>query len=423
MTPQIILIIILGIVILGFVFEQILDYLNYKNLSSTQPQEAENIYDNEKYLNQYNYQRTNYKFGLLEGYFGFILSVSMLFFYGFAYVDSLARELVTDDRLVILVFFGIMFFAFDLLSLPFNIYDTFVIEEKFGFNKTSAKTFIFDKLKSWLLSIVIGAPVLLAVFWFYKQTGEMFWIYTFLLFVAISLFFLLFYSNLIVPLFNKQKPLEEGDLKSAIKEFSDKAGFSLKDIYVIDGSKRSSKANAYFTGLGSKKRIVLYDTLINDLSVNEIVAVLAHEIGHNKKKHVYSGLILSFFQTGIMLFILSLFLDNPLMSQALGVSMPAFHISIIAFGILYTPVSMILGMTNTIISRKNEYAADKFAAEYGYAEHLISALKKLTVNNLSNLTPHPLYVFFHYSHPTVLQRIKFLKLQNSICHGGTNYNN
>lgn len=409
MTPQIVLVIILGIVILGFVFEQILDFLNYRNLSSTQPPEVDNIYDNEKYLNQYHYHKTNYKFGLLEGSFGFILSVSMLLFYGFAYVDYIARELVTDERLVILVFFGLMFFAFDLLSLPFNIYDTFVIEEKFGFNKTTTKIFILDKLKSWLLSIVIGAPVLIAVFWFYKQTGEMFWIYTFLLFVSISLFFLLFYSNLIVPLFNKQKPLEEGELKSAIKEFSNKAGFSLKDIYVIDGSKRSSKANAYFTGLGSKKRIVLYDTLINDLSVNEIVAVLAHEIGHNKKKHVYSGLVLSFIQTGLMLYILSLFLDSPLLSQALGIEKPAFHISIIAFGILYSPVSMVLGMANTIISRKNEYAADKFAAEYGQAEHLISALKKLTVNNLSNLTPHPLYVFFHYSHPTVLQRIKELK--------------
>ncbi|MBI5540293.1 MAG: M48 family metallopeptidase [Bacteroidia bacterium] len=409
MTSLTVLIIILGIVILGFVFEQILDFLNYKNLSSIQPPEAENIYDNEKYLNQYHYQKTNYKFGLLEGSFGFILSVSMLLFYGFAYVDSIARELVTDERLVILVFFGLMFFAFDLLSLPFNIYDTFVIEEKFGFNKTTIKTFIFDKLKSWLLSIVIGAPVLIAVFWFYKQTGEMFWIYTFLLFVGISLFFLLFYSNLIVPLFNKQKPLEEGDLKSAIKEFSNKAGFSLKDIYVIDGSKRSSKANAYFTGLGSKKRIVLYDTLINDLTVNEIVAVLAHEIGHNKKKHVYSGLVLSFIQTGLMLYILSLFLDSPILSQALGVDKPAFHISIIAFGILYSPVSMILGMANTIISRKNEYAADKFAANYGQSEYLISALKKLTVNNLSNLTPHPLYVFFHYSHPTVLQRINELR--------------
>ncbi|PIP55401.1 MAG: peptidase M48 [Bacteroidetes bacterium CG23_combo_of_CG06-09_8_20_14_all_32_9] len=415
MTPQLILIVIIGIVILGFAFEQILDYLNFTKFSAIQPEEAENIYDNEKYLNQYNYQRTNYKFGLFEGTFGFILSISMLLFYGFAFVDSLARELVIDERLVILVFFGLLFFSFDIISLPFNIYDTFIIEAKFGFNKTTVTTFILDKLKEWLLSVVIGVPVILAVFWFYRQTGSMFWIYTFLLFVGIMVFFLLFYSNLIVPLFNKQKPLEEGELKSAINEFAKKVSFSLKDIYVIDGSKRSSKANAYFTGLGRKKRIVLYDTLIKDLSVNEIVAVLSHEIGHNKKKHVISGTILSIIQTGLMLYILSFFLDNPLLSQALGVSKPSFQISIIAFGILYSPVSMILGIANTIISRKNEYAADKYAADYGQAEHLISALKKLTVNNLSNLTPHPVYVFFNYSHPTVLQRIKALK-QNSNYH-------
>ncbi|PIX35588.1 MAG: peptidase M48 [Bacteroidetes bacterium CG_4_8_14_3_um_filter_31_14] len=413
MTPQAILIIIICLVVFGFIFEQILEYLNYKKLSPVQPPEAENIYNNEKYLNQYNYQITNYKFGLYESSFGFILSFLMLVFYGFAFVDSIARELVTDERLVILVFFGLLFFTFDLISLPFNIYDTFVIEAKFGFNKSTPRIFILDKLKGWLLSIVIGAPVIIAVYWFYNKTGSMFWLYTFLLFVGIMLFFLLFYSNLIVPLFNKQKPLVEGELKNAIKEFATKVNFSLKDIYVIDGSKRSSKANAYFTGLGSKKRIVLYDTLINDLTVNEIVAVLAHEIGHNKKKHVIYGMLLSIIQTGIMLYILSIFLSNPMLSQALGINKATFHISIIAFGILYSPVSMILGMANTVISRKNEYQADKFAAEYGQAENLISALKKLTVNNLSNLTPHPIYVFFNYSHPTVLQRISALKSNKS----------
>lgn len=413
MTPQIILLIIISLVVFGFVFEQILEYLNFKKLSPVQPSEAESIYDNEKYLNQYNYQITNYKFGLFESSFGFILSFLMLVLYGFAYVDSIVREFVSDERLVILIFFGLIFFTFDIISLPFSIYDTFVIEAKFGFNKTTSKVFIFDKLKGWLLSIVIGVPVILAVYWFYNKTGSMFWLYTFLLFVGIMMFFMLFYSNLIVPLFNKQKPLEESELKNAIKEFAAKVNFSLKDIYVIDGSKRSSKANAYFTGLGAKKRIVLYDTLINDLAINEIVAVLAHEIGHNKKKHVISGMVLSIIQTGIMLYILSIFLNNPILSQALGVEKPAFHISLIAFGVLYSPVSMILGIVNTIISRKNEYAADKFAADNKQAEHLISALKKLTVNNLSNLTPHPAYVFFHYSHPTVLQRISALKSNNN----------
>jgi len=397
------------LVVLSFIFEQILDYLNYKSLSPVQPADIDNIYDKNEYEKQYKYNITNSKFKFFESLFGILLSLSMLIFFGFAFVDDLVRNISTDERFVILLFFGIIFFISDLLSLPFSLYDTFVIEQKFGFNKTTPKTFILDKLKGWGLSILIGVPVIIAVYWFYSKTNDMFWIYTFILFVAISIFFLLFYSNLIVPLFNKQKPLDDGELKNAINEFSKKVNFSLKDIYVIDGSKRSSKANAYFTGFGPKKRIVLYDTLINDLTTNEIVAVLAHEIGHYKKKHVVIGLVLSFFQTGIMLYILSLFLNEPILSQALGVSNPEFHISLIGFGILYSPISFILGIVNVVISRKNEYQADNFAKIHGQNEYLISALKKLTVKNLSNLSPHPIYVFFNFSHPTVIQRINALK--------------
>ena len=224
----------------------------------------------------------------------------------------------------------------------------------------------------------------------------------------ISLFMTMFYSNIIVPLFNKQTPLEDGELKIAIHNFANKAGFQLKNIFVIDGSKRSTKANAYFTGIGPKKRIVLYDTLINDLSTDEIVAVLAHEIGHYKKKHIITSLILGILQTGFLLFIFSLFVSSPTLSQALGVDEPKFHIGLIAFGILYSPLSTITGILMNMLSRKNEYEADAFANSFGLGEHLISGLKKLTKNNLSNLTPHPAYVFFHYSHPTLLQRIKHI---------------
>jgi len=226
---------------------------------------------------------------------------------------------------------------------------------------------------------------------------------------AFSVFMSMFYSNLIVPLFNKQTPLEEGELRTAINNFADKVGFKLDNIFVIDGSKRSTKANAYFTGLGAKKRIVLYDTLIKDLGTEEIVAVLAHEVGHNKKKHVIQGLLISLIQTGIVLFIFSLLIDNPNLSNALGVKNPNFHIGLIAFGILYSPVSFVLGIFMNVLSRKNEYQADRFAAEHYKPEALASALKKLSVNNLSNLTPHKAYVFFHYSHPTLLQRLAHLK--------------
>jgi STE24 endopeptidase len=237
----------------------------------------------------------------------------------------------------------------------------------------------------------------------------MFWIYAWAVVSGFSVFMALFYSDLIVPLFNKQKPLEEGELRDAIEAFSKRVGFKLKNIYVIDGSKRSTKANAYFTGLGAKKRIVLYDTLIEDLETEELVAVLAHEIGHNKKKHVVQGLLLSLIQTGIVLFIFSLLIDNPQLSQALGVDEPNFHIGLVAFGILYSPVSFVLGIFMNMLSRKNEYQADEFAARNYKPEALASALKKLSVKNLSNLTPHKTYVFFHYSHPTLLQRLAFLK--------------
>jgi STE24 endopeptidase len=284
-----------------------------------------------------------------------------------------------------------------------------VIEEKFGFNKTTVKTYILDKLKGWLLGAVIGGGLMALIIWIYTQTGKSFWLWVWLVISAFSIFMAMFYSSLIVPLFNKQTPLEDGELKTAIHQFASKVGFRLDHIFVIDGSKRSTKANAYFTGLGRKKRIVLYDTLIKDMEVTELVAVLAHEIGHYKKKHIIWSLILGILQTGAMLCIFSLVIDNPELSQALGVDKAYFHIGLITFGILYSPLSSIIGIGMNIFSRKNEYEADAFAARNYSAEPLTTALKKLSVNNLSNLRPHPAYVFVHYSHPTLLQRLKALK--------------
>jgi STE24 endopeptidase len=278
-------------------------------------------------------------------------------------------------------------------------------------NNTTVKTFILDKLKGWLLAIVLGSIFIALFILIYNKTGINFWWIAWLVFSAISIFFSMFYSNLIVPLFNKQTPLEKGELRTAIEVFSNKVGFKLNNIFVIDGSKRSNKANAYFTGLGSKKRIVLYDTLIKDHTTEELVAVLAHEVGHYKKKHTLKGIIISLLETGMMLYILSWFISNPVLSEALG-TQQSFHIAIIVFGILYSPLSMILGLAMNVLSRKHEYEADKFAGENYNAESLKSALKKLSVNNLSNLKPHPAYVFFHYSHPTLLQRLAALNQLN-----------
>lgn len=406
---QILFFSIIGLLVADFIFERFLEYLNSTQWSDQLPEEVKGIYDEEKYSRQQTYEKVNFRFSLISSSFSFLAMLLMFLLAGFAWVNQLALSVSVNPILVALLFFGMLLLASDLLTTPFSIYDTFVIEEKFGFNKTTPKTFILDKLKGWLLGAVIGGGLLALIIYIYQLTTTSFWIYTWLVITVFSVFMVLFYSNLIVPLFNKQTPLPEGELKSAIENFSGKVGFKLDNIYVIDGSKRSTKANAYFTGLGAKKRIVLYDTLINDLTVNELVAVLAHEIGHYKKKHVVWSLLLGILQTGIMLFIFSLFVGSPELSAALGVETPSFHIGLIAFGILYSPISMITGLGMNVFSRRNEYQADAFAAQYFDKNELASALKKLSVKNLSNLRPHPAYVFFHYSHPTLLQRLNALK--------------
>lgn len=401
--------VIIAILIFDFILERILDYLNTTRWSDKLPDEVKGIYDEEKYRKQQAYSKVNHRFGMLTSSFSFLLIMLMLFFGGFALINNWAVSVSENPIWSALFFFGILLLASDILTTPFDLYSTFVIEEKFGFNKTTAKTYILDKLKGWLLGAIIGGGLMALIIWIYTKTGNSFWLWVWLVVSAFSIFMAMFYSSLIVPLFNKQTPLEDGELKTAINEFASKVGFKLDNIFVIDGSKRSTKANAYFTGLGSKKRIVLYDTLIKDMEIPELVAVLAHEIGHYKKKHIIWSLILGILQTGLMLYIFSLVIDSPELSQALGVDKAYFHIGLITFGILYSPLSSIIGIAMNLFSRKNEYEADAFAAENYSAEPLATALKKLSVNNLSNLRPHPAYVFVHYSHPTLLQRLKALK--------------
>jgi STE24 endopeptidase len=402
---QTIFIVIISILLAEYLISRVLDYLNAQWRGKILPAELQGIYDEEKYKKSQAYGKTNSKFALISGTFQLILILFMLFLGGFAYFDGIAKEISNHPVWSALIFFGILFFLSDIINLPFSLYATFVIEEKFGFNKTSAKTFILDKLKGWLLTIIIGGGLLGLIIWLYFQTTDMFWIYAWAAISVFSIFMSMFYSNLIVPLFNKQSPLEEGELRDAISEFGKKAGFKIDNIYVIDGSKRSSKANAYFTGLGKKKRIVLYDTLINDLSVEEIVAVLAHEIGHYKLKHTLTSMVLSIVQTGVIFYILSLFIGNSDLSMALGADGYSFELSLIAFGMLFSPISTVIGLFMNTFSRKNEYQADSYANSYGLGASLISSLKKLSVNNLTNLTPHPAYVFAYYSHPTLYQRI------------------
>jgi STE24 endopeptidase len=398
---------ITSIIIFNFILERVLDYLNSKYWSPDLPKELSDVYDPHQYKKSQLYKKANDKFTLFTNSFSFIIVISMLVLGGFGYIDHIARKFSDNPIVVALIFFGILLLASDLINTPFSIYDTFVIEERFGFNKTNVVTYILDKLKGWLLTAIIGGGIIALIVWFSEIT-EYFWLFAWIAISAFMIFMNMFNSTLIVPLFNKQTPLEEGELKDAIEDFCRKVNFKLDNVFVIDGSKRSTKANAYFAGLGSKKRIVLYDTLINDLSKEEIVAVLAHEIGHYKKKHVIHSIITSIIQTGITLYIFSLFTVNYLLSRALGAEVNSIHMVLIAFGVIYSPISTIVGLFMNIISRRNEYAADRFVKDKLNPKYLISALKKLSSNTLSNLVPHPAYVFFHYSHPTLLQRIRAL---------------
>lgn len=405
---NLLLIVILCILVVDYIVERILDYLNSTFWSEELPDELKDIYDQEKYRKSQRYDRVKQRFSIITGTLSLFLMILMLIFNGFAWVDQFVRDFTSNEIVMALLFFGFIGFVADILFTPFSVYSTFVIEERFGFNKTTVKTFIFDKLKGWILGAVIGGSLLALIVYIYLVTGPWFWVLAWVVISLFMIFMSMFYSTLIVPLFNKQTPLEPGELRDAIEAFADKVGFSLNNIYVIDGSKRSKKANAYFAGLGKRKRIVLFDTLIKDHTTEELVAVLAHEIGHYKKKHTQSGMILSVLQTGIMLFVLSLFIDNPSLSIALGAREGSFHMGILAFGLLFSPVSMALGLIVNYISRRNEYAADRFAGMNYDAEKLQIALKKLSVNNLSNLRPHPAYVFVYYSHPPVLERLKAL---------------
>ena len=408
MEPSTLFNILITILLIKFVIDSVLNHLNAKHFNDTLPNDISDVYEINEYQKSQSYKKTNHNFSKITSLFSLITTLLFFFFNGFSIVDEIARGFSNNIIIITLIFFGIIIIGSDIISIPFSLYKTFVIEEKFGFNKSTKKLFFLDKIKGLLMTIILGGSILSIITWFYEFTGNYFWIYTWLLITIFSVFLNMFYSKLIVPLFNEQTILEEGDLKNEIVKYVNSVGFKANNIYVLNGSKRSTKANAYFSGFGNQKRITLYDTLINDLENNEIVAVLAHEVGHYKRKHILYNLTSSIILTGFALFVLSLFIKTPVLSLALGVSHPSFHIGLIAFGILYSPVSQILGVFMNYMSRNFEYQADNYAKNTFSASPLISSLKKLSKNSLSNLTPHYLYVFFHFSHPTLLDRIKNL---------------
>jgi STE24 endopeptidase len=408
MEPTTILYIIIGITTFSYLFEQFLDYVNLKAQRTDIPDEIAAFYERTRYLKSLNYHQELTKFSFLTSAFSFVLSMAMLLLGGFGWLDNILGTYLDNEIVRALAFFAVLVLASDLLTLPFQLYSTFVIEDKYGFNKTTVKTFFLDKIKGYLLAAVIGAPLLALLIYLVLTIGPSFWIWFSIVAVAFIVFMNMFYTSLILPLFNKLAPLPDGELKAAINAFAAKVDFPLDNIFVIDGSKRSSKANAFFSGIGKKKKIVLYDTLISKHTTQELVAVLAHEVGHFKKKHIVWSLVLSMVQIVFTLFILSLMIYNENLSRALGSETLSIPLNLIAFSILFTPISAVTGLFMSIYSRKNEFEADAYAREAYSGAALMNALKNLSVDSLSNLYPHPWYVFFHYSHPPLLRRLEAL---------------
>jgi STE24 endopeptidase len=405
-APETLLWIIVGIVSVGFVFEQTLEWVNLRARRTVIPPEVAAFYNPQKYHQSLEYHRVQTRFAFLTGTFGFALSVGMLLGGGFGWLDAQLRGFIHHDTWLALAFFGILMIASDLLTSPFQLYSTFVIEERFGFNKTTWRTFVGDKLKGYVLSALIGGALLVTFFYLVNQWGASFWIWFWVVAAVFMLVINLFYTSWIMPIFNKLTPLPEGALKTAIEDFARKVNFPLSQVMVIDGSKRSSKANAFFSGMGKQKKIVLYDTLIANHTTEELVAVLAHEVGHYKKKHIVLGYVLSVLQIGFMLWVMSWMIFQQNLSFALGGEVYAIHLNLIAFAILFSPISAVTGFLMNMYSRKNEFEADAFARDHYNGHALAEALKKLSVDNLSNLYPHPAYVYFHYSHPPLLKRLE-----------------
>ena len=409
MTEETIFTILLVIITFDFALERILSLLNRKSAKKPIPQELEGIYNQEKYAESQAYNEEVSRFGNFSATFSFVLLVLAIYNGWFGALDHWIRTFSPFSLVSPLIFFGILYVISDVVNTPFAIYRNFVIEAKYGFNKMTVKTYILDKIKGYLLTAIIGGLLLAVLIYFVNAIGSDFWYYFWAVMTAFVLFANLFYTSLILPLFNKLKPLEEGELKSSIQAYCDKVQFPLKNIFIMDGSKRSSKGNAFFSGLGKRKKVVLFDTLVEKHSTQELTAVFAHEVGHYKKKHIIFSTIFSIGLMGFMLFLFSKMAYNAELSWAMGGQTSALHLNLLAFGILYSPISTVLGIIGNIMSRKNEFEADAYAKETYDATPLITGLKKMSSDHLSNLTPHPAFVFVHYSHPPLKERVRALE--------------
>lgn len=399
------------IVLIALVGESILnfigDYLNIRHLRDEVPAEFKEIFESEKYRLSQKYLKTRTRFGWLAAAFNLIVVLIFWFSRGFDHVDQWVRSFGYGPVVTGVLFTAILLLARSVLSLPFSCYATFVIESKFGFNRTTVQTFVSDLIKGLLLAIILGAPILALVFAFFEYAGPHAWLFCWAAVTVFTLVVQFVAPALIMPLFNKYTPLEEGDLRESILSYARSIDFPLSNIFIMDGSKRSSKSNAFFTGFGRNKRIVLFDTLVDQHTVDELVAVLAHEMGHYKKKHIVKSILIGIVQTGLIFFLVSFFISHQGLFEAFFMQEASVYAGLLFFGLLYAPVDFFIGLGLQAISRRHEYEADRFAVATTTAPGaMVDALKKLSVNNLSNLRPHPFYVFLNYSHPPVLERIR-----------------
>jgi len=408
------LILILAILVGDYLLDLIVDILNMRHLRTDLPGEFVGYYDGERYGKSQEYLKETTRFGFVADSIVTPLTIAFILVGGFNWVDHLARGFHQGSIPTGLIFAAVLLFLSQMVSIPFSTYGTFVIEEKYGFNKTTPKTFVLDILKTWILAAVIGGVLFACVLWFFEKAGPWAWLWCWMALTLFQICLMFVAPVVILPIFNKFIPLPEGELRAAIEDYARTQHFRLKGIYTMDGSKRSTKSNAFFTGFGRFKRIVLFDTLIEKHTVDELVSVLAHEMGHYRKKHILKSMLISILTSGLMFFILSLFINNRELFAAFGMEHVSVYASLFFFGFLYAPIEMLLSVFGNILSRRHEYEADAFAVDtYGKPEAMISALKKLSVDALSNLTPHPLKVFLSYSHPPVLERIRAIRARRS----------
>jgi len=402
---------IVAFILIDFLVGSVLEYLNEKSKNVPISPVAIEIFSADEYAKSLEYGTAKYKVERLTSTLNTVVMLSAIILGWFAWLDQAIRERISNDLLVTVAFFGVLILGVMIANLPVSYYLTFVIEEKFGFNKSTKKLFVADTIKQMLLSIALGLPVIYLIAWIYQSLESKFWLVGWLAVTAISLFMFIFGTRIFLPMFNKLKPLREGELRSEVEAYCQSQGFPLSKLWEMDASKRSTKLNAFFSGMGKVKIIGLYDTLIEKLTTKETVAVLAHEVGHYKRKHVYTMFAFSNVQTLIIFVLLGSLLGNPNLSKALGSDAPSFHLSMIAFFLLFTPVSTVLGLINNSFSRYNEYQADQYSIDTypGARDHMYSALKKLSVESLKNLNPHPWYVAVHYTHPPILDRLANLK--------------